>query len=348
MKVPARILIIGGSFGGLTAAYELRKHLGSEKAKVTLIAKDSHFTFIPSLTWVAIGQRNLKQISFELGPSLGKRDVLFINDTVEEINLDSKHVITKTNSYPYDYLIVATGHRSANEMIEGLGPYDGPSHSPMPPPEASELANAIKGLPMTPGPVVVGVAPGASCIGPAYELVFLLDHLLRRRSLRSKVPIHFITAEPYLGHMGMGGAGKIRQLLEGELEEHDIWYKTSAAIRRITVDSVEVENIGTLPSVLSIVIPPLAGVPVVANTPGLSNPKGFIPVNQYYRHPEIEGVYAVGVSVAMPPVDESPVNFPKTGHMTEQMAKIAVSHIVGELPAKPPQHGIYKQSVSWT
>lgn len=330
-------MIIGGSFGGITSAYELRNHLGPDKADITLIAKDPRFTFIPSLTWVAVGSRSLGQISFELGPALSRQRVAFVNETVEKIDLEAKLVITKAGRYPYDYLIVATGHRSANEAVEGLGPFDGPGHSPMSPPEASELATAIEGLLESPGPIVIRVAPGASCIGPAYELAFGIDHYLRRRGLRSKVPIHFITAEPYLGHMGMGGAGKIRQLLEGELEEHDIPYKTSAAIKRITTDSVEVEAIGTFPSVLSIVIPPLAGVPVVASTPGLSNPKGFIPVNEHYRHPEIEPVYAVGVSVALPPAEETPVpvNFPKTGHMTEQMAKIAVADIVREVSGKP-------------
>jgi len=68
----------------------------------------------------------------------------------------------------------------------------------------------------------VGAAPGASCIGPAYEFAFELDHLLRKRGLRHRVPITFVTPEPFLGHMGMGGAGTIRQLLEGALDERDI------------------------------------------------------------------------------------------------------------------------------
>lgn len=44
-------------------------------------------------------------------------------------------------------------------------------------------------------------------------------------------------------------------------------------------------------------------------------------------------MYAVGVAVAFPPVQETPVpvNFPKTGHMTEQMAKIAAHNIVAEI-----------------
>ncbi|MGV7654299.1 NAD(P)/FAD-dependent oxidoreductase, partial [Mycobacterium kansasii] len=80
--------------------------------------------------------------------------------------------------------VVATGHRSANEKVPGLGPFDGPGHSLMSAPEAEELNEAIAHLLHQPGPVVVAAAPGASCIGPAYEFAFEIDHLLRRRRLR--------------------------------------------------------------------------------------------------------------------------------------------------------------------
>ncbi|MDA8367963.1 MAG: FAD/NAD(P)-binding oxidoreductase [Actinomycetota bacterium] len=328
-----RVVIVGGSFGGLTTAYELRRRLGPERAAITLVSKDERFTFVPSLTWVAMGSRTLPQISFDLTGPLARKQVSFAHETVTGIDTERKVVTTTQAEHPYDFLVIATGHRSANEAVEGLGPFDGPGHSPMSPPEAEELAGAVRTLLADPGPVVVGAAPGASCIGPAYELAFELDHLLRRHELRHLVPITFVTPEPFLGHMGMGGAGKIRQLLEGELEERDISYRTSAAVTKITADAVELEGTGAVPSVLSIVIPPLAGVDAVAKSPGLANPKGFVPADAHYRHHSADGVYAVGVAVALPPVGETPVpvNFPKTGHMTEQMAQIAASDIVARI-----------------
>ena len=70
----------------------------------------------------------------------------------------------------------------------------------------------------------------------------------------------------------------------------------------------------------------------MADSPGLSNPKGFIPVDEHYRHKEFPNIYAVGVAVAFPSVDETPVpvNFLKTGHMTEQMTVIAARNIAAE------------------
>jgi sulfide:quinone oxidoreductase len=331
-----RVVVVGGSFGGLTVAFELRRHLAPERAEIAVVAKDRRFTFIPSLTWVATGQRSLDAVSFELAEPLGRSHVAFFNETALSVDLDRKMVVTDRGEHRYDMLVVATGHRSANEAVPGLGPFDGPGHSPMSPPEAQELAGALRRLLAEPGPVVVGAAPGASCIGPAYELAFELDHLLRRRRLRHHVPISFVTPEPFLGHMGMGGAGRIRQLLEASFEERDIGYTTSVAVTRITEDAVELDGGRRMDFVLSIIIPPLAGVKAVASSPGLANPNGFVPVDGHYRHPDADGVYAVGVAVALPPVGETavPVNFPKTGHMTEQMATIAAADIAARLQGR--------------
>ncbi len=331
-----RIVIVGGSFGGLTTAYQLRRHLGPERADITVVAKDGQFRFVPSFPWVAIGRRRLEQISFPLAAPLASRQVRFANETVAHIDTAAKVVSTDAGEHPYDFLVVATGHRSANESVPGLGPFDGPGHSPMSAAETEELAQAIRRLLADPGPVVIGAAPGASCIGPVYELAFELDHLLRRQGLRHQVPLRLVTPEPFLGHMGMGGAGTIRQLLEAALEARDIAYRTSAAITRITGDAVETADAAATPSVCSIVIPPLAGVEAVAASEGLANPKGFVPVDDHYRHQQADGVYAVGVAVALPPVDATavPVNFPKTGHMTEQMATIAARDLAARVDGR--------------
>lgn len=328
-----RVVIVGGSFGGLAAAYELRTHLGHSECELTLISRDRRFVFIPSLPWVTMGSKSLDQISFDLEQPLARREVDFVHASVLRIEPQAQKVITDGGEYEYDYLVIATGHRSANEAVPGLGPFDGPGHSLMSPPEAEEARVALDAFLANPGPMVVGCAQGASCIGPAYEFVFEVDHLMRKRKIRHKVPIAFVTPEPFLGHLGVGGVGKVRQFLEGAFEERDIRYYTSAALAEITESSVELTDGTIFESQFSLIIPPLAGVPAVADSPGVANPKGFVPVDEYYRHPQFPNIYAVGVAVALPPVDETlvPVNFPKTGHMTEQMAAAAAHNIAVEV-----------------
>ena len=327
------IVIIGGSFGGLNAAYDLRRLLPHKNHKITIISKEPRFIFIPSLPWVAMGSKTMDDISFGLEGPLKSKRIDFVVTTVKSIDAQARQVHTETESIDFDYLVIATGHRSANEAVPGLGPFDGPGHSLMSPAEAEEARDAWTNFLEDPGPMVIGCAPGASCLGPAYEFLFEAHHALKKRKLCHKAPMTFITPEPFLGHFGVGGFGRIRQFLEAELEDRDTRYHTSAAITKITGDSVETADGSVFESTLSLVIPPLAGVKAVAETPGLGNPKGFIPVDAYYRHKDFTRIYAVGVAVALPPVEETlvPVNFPKTGHMTEQMARIAAKNIAADI-----------------
>ena len=180
---------------------------------------------------------------------------------------------------------------------------------------------------------MIGCAPGASCIGPAYEFLFEVHHALKKRRLCHRAPITFVTPEPFLGHFGVGGFGRARQFFEGELEQRDIRYHTSAAVAKISEESVELSDGTTFASRYSLILPPLAGVRAVSDSPGLGNSKGFIAVDSLYRHLDFPNIYAVGVAVALAPVEETavPVNFPKTGHMTEQMAKIAARSLAVDL-----------------
>ncbi len=328
-----KIVVIGGSFGGLTSAFELRRRLPSRTTEITVIAKERRFTFIPSLPWVAMGKKTIADISFDLERPLKRKGIGFVEAAVLRIDPEQQKVHTGSDTYDYDYLVIATGHRSANDAVPGLGPFDGPGHSLMSPPEAEEARDSWARLVQAPGPVVVGAAPGASCIGPAYEFVFEIHHMLARRRLRHQVPVTFVTPEPFLGHFGVGGFGKARQFFEGEFEQRDIRYFTSAAVSKIADESVQLVNGTTFESRYSLIIPPLAGVKAVADSPGLGNPKGFIPVDSYHQHKDFPNIYAVGVAVAFPPVEKTPVpvNFPKTGHMTEQMAKIAAQNIAAEI-----------------
>ena len=167
-----RIVIIGGSFGGLTTAFDLRRLLPKQDHEIILVSKERKFIFIPALPWVTMGQKSIDDISFDLEKPLGAKGIDFVEGSVTRIDPNLKRVQTDGESYDYDYLVIATGHRSANEAVPGLGPFDGPGHSLMSPPEAEEARDTWAAFMRDPGPMVVGSAPGASCLGPAYEFLF--------------------------------------------------------------------------------------------------------------------------------------------------------------------------------
>jgi sulfide:quinone oxidoreductase len=96
-------------------------------------------------------------------------------------------------------------------------------------PSAADYENFLK----NPGPVVIGAMPGASCFGPAYEFAFILDTDLRKRKLRNKVPITFVTSEPYIGHLGLGGVGDSKSMLESEMRNRDMKWITNAKTTKV-------------------------------------------------------------------------------------------------------------------
>ena len=85
-------MILGGSFGGLTAAYELRRRLPRRQLDITVVSKDARFYFIPSLPWVTMGHKTLDEISFPLAPSLKSKGIECIIGEAELVNPQSQTV----------------------------------------------------------------------------------------------------------------------------------------------------------------------------------------------------------------------------------------------------------------
>src|SRR5574341_2343977 len=319
----ARVVIIGASIGGLPAAYECRKALGKGH-QVTVVSNVDYFHFVPSNPWVAVGWRTRKDISFPLAPVLKKKAIEFVHAAAERIDPGRNVVDTARGELPYDYLIIATGPKLNFGAVPGLGP-SAYTQSICTVDHAEQAWGVYQSFLKDPGPIVVGAAQGASCFGPAYEMAFILDTDLRKKRIRRKVPITFVTPEPYIGHMGLAGVGKSRRLMEDEFADHSITPVTGVAIREEQPARVTLETGQEIPFRYAMFIPPFAGVDAVAATPGLCNPKGFVTVDAYQANPTHRNIYAVGFCVAIPPVEQTPVptGAPKTGYMIESMVAAA-------------------------
>jgi sulfide:quinone oxidoreductase len=194
-----------------------------------------------------------------------------------------------------------------------------------------------------PGPLVVGATAGAACFGPAYEFVLMADWVLRKRGLRDKVDITYVTSEPHAGHFGVGGVKNAKKLTSSLLEKQGIKVIDNAAITDIEAKCINLSDGQKLPFSYSMIIPPFRGVKFVKETPGLSDAKGFIPVLPTYQHDQFSSVYALGVCVQLKQPEKTPVpiGLPKSGQMSEAMG-VAVAHNIavqlGEIksPLKTP------------
>jgi sulfide:quinone oxidoreductase len=323
-----KIVVLGGSFGGLTAALEVKRRLGG-RAEVTVISKEDRFVFLPSLPWLVTGHRQATALTLPISAILASRRIFFVHGTACSIDPVGMRVTTATDSYDYDYLVIATGPHLACEEIPGLGPELGHTHCIFTLEHAQKSREAWLKLLADPGPIVLGSTQMASCFGPYYELAFGFDHELRRRRMRHKVPITYLTSESCLGHMGIDGLGTSRRFMEDEFAKRDIKAVISQAVTAIEPESIHLADGRKLPFKLAMLAPPFKGVAGVAD---LGNARGFIPVDNHYRHLQYANIYAVGVAVAMAPREPTPVptGVPKTGHMTVRMAKTAAFNIAAD------------------
>jgi sulfide:quinone oxidoreductase len=328
----ARIVVVGGSFAGLTAAFELKRRLKRD-AQVTVVSRNPHFVFIPSLIWVVPGWRAPAQITFELGPVLRRRHIEFLNATVQRFEPDRNVAVTDHGEIGYDYLVVATGPKFDWEAVPGLGPHAGNTWSICSLPHAMEAAKGWIDFLKDPGPVVIGATQSASCFGAEYEIAFNIDRALRRAKIRRQVPLTFLTSEPYLGHFGIGGMGHGQQMVEMFFKLRHIRPVVSVANEKVQPGVIHLSDGRTLPFKYAIVIPPFKGVDAVQATPDLGDERGFVPVNDRYQHEKWPNIYAAGVAIKAKPPEPTPVpcGVPKTGWMSEVMAKVAAQNIAADI-----------------
>lgn len=345
----AHVVVLGAGTGGMPCAYELKDDLG-KKHQVTVINSNEYFQFTPSNPWVAVGWRDRKSITFPIKPYLERKGIGFICDTVTKIDPSSNKLeLQNGDDVEYDYLIIVSGPRLAFEEVEGSGPENN-SNSICTIDHAEKAYESYKELIKEPGPIVIGAMPFASCFGPAYEFAFIVDADLRKRKIRDKFPMTYVTSEPYIGHLGLGGVGDSKGMLESELRNHHINWITNAKTTKVEDGKMFVDELDASGEVIkqhevdfkfNMMLPAFKGVDAVANVEGLCNPRGFVMVDKLHRNPTYKNIYSAGVCIAIPPVEATPVptGCPKTGYMIESMVTSIVHNISDELKGVEPSTG---------
>jgi sulfide:quinone oxidoreductase len=340
----AHVVILGAGLGGVIMAYEVRDQLGRND-RITVINKGTKYSFVPSNPWIAVGWRQKDEIEVDLVSVFAKRDIAFEPQGAKRVHPGDNRVELCDGSFvDYDYLIIATGPDLAFDEVEGLGP-DRNSSSICHVDHALQAYDSFKHLVAKPGPVVVGAVQGASCFGPAYEFTFVLDKALRDAKVRDRVPMTFVTAEPYIGHLGLDGVGDTKGLLESEMRQHHVKWITNAKVRKVEPGRMIVEELNDdatlrqtheLPFAYSMMLPPFRGVEAIRGIDGLVNPRGFVLIDKNQRNPTYRNVFGIGVCVAIPPMGKTavPVGVPKTGFMIESMVTATAQNIARLIAGK--------------
>lgn len=333
-----KVLVLGGRFGALTAAYTLKRLVGSS-ADIKVINQSRFSYFRPALPHVAIGVRDVDELRIDLSEALPNKGIKFQEGKVQKIDAKNNKVIyTKsdgsTEEEDYDYVIVGIGAHLATELMKGWNEY---GYSVCEPEFASKLReklNEFKGGNITigSGPFYQGHNPkpkvpenfvpnaDSACEGPVFEMSLMLHGYFKKKGLLDKVKVTVFSPGEYLSDL----SPQSRKAVASIYEQLGVKLVHNFRIKEIKEHEIVDEKGNKLDSDLTIVLPPYTGNPALKNsTPDLVDDGGFIPTDLNMVSLKYDNVYAVG--------DSNSITVPKLGYLAVMTGRIAAQHLANRL-----------------
>ena len=318
----AKVLILGGGFGGVVAAERLARLLNDDH-QITLVSRNRNFIFYPALVRLAFGKCHKEEVLFDLRHSMLSRRINFVEAEVAHVDpFDRKVSIAHgqvEGKLPYDYLIFALGRRLATEKITGFYEH---AHHLLNVDKAIKFGKAVAEF--QEGRVVLGQCPGARLPVPVYESAFMLAGLLEAQGKRDRARITVVTPQTFESELGDAGAAEV---LRKSLDEHRIELLTNFPIESLTRNSAMTNWREAIDFNLLMLVPPFRGSSA-ASYLGVTDDEGYITVNTNMRVAGQDRIYAAGDCV----------NFigPKMGHMAVRQAEVAAENLAAGIEGREP------------
>jgi sulfide:quinone oxidoreductase len=331
-----KVLVLGGNFGGLTAALAVNHELHGD-VDVRVVSASDRFLFNPSLIWLPFGKRKPTDITFPLAPTFEEHGVDFVHAEATRLDLASHKVETSAGNYDYDYLVIATGYRNNLDAVPGLR--EGNAYTITTLADAVHAGEGWRKFLDRPGDIVIGASQGAGCFGAAYEYLFNVSYQLRKAGLKKQVRLTYVSAEPFLGHFGIGGLPHGEALLGMFLKKENIDAHLNVAMQYVDDGQLVLADDTKLDFAYAMIVPPFVGQPVIHAATEIADGKGYVKVRDTYQTEPYDNVYAVGIAAAVdvPWQTPTPVAVPKTGFPTEQQAHVAARNIAAQIRGERPQ-----------
>ena len=314
---PTNILILGGGFGGLAAANELRQGLPMD-AKITVIDKKDYFMMDLVKLWILNGTREFESSKRPLH-SITRKGIDFINEEIIRIDPKNKKVTTSSRELSYDYLIIALGVELAPEQIPGLSENGLSLYEINDVPKirdqvrklrSGKIAMAIMGMPY-------------KCPPAPFEAALLIRAMQKEGGINGSVQIDFFSPAPLtLPAGGPQVSEEVLQLLKsGNINFYGL-HKTVS----VGKNSLRFENSETNFDLL-VAVPPHK-VPAVVVESGFAQKGKFISVDRTCKT-SFENVYAIGDVNEIMVTDK--VAVPKAGIFAEGEGVTVAKNIISQI-----------------
>ena len=312
----AKIVILGGGFGGVVAAQALVNQL-SDEHQITLISRNHQFVFYPALVRLAFGQCEPEDISFDLRRSMLDRRVNFIAAEVAYVAPDENRIVIAhgdiEGNIPFDYLLFALGRRLATERVPGFFEH---AHHLLSVEGAIKFGEAIREF--REGRIVLGQCPGARLPVPVYETAFALSRLFRENGSRRHFEIAIVSPQTLEAEFC---DATMAAMLGRTLREHQIEHVPNFAIEEIGSSSVRASDSRSMSHDLLMLPPPFTGSSAAKRL--RLDADGYIEVDATMKVAGTERIYAVGDCVSF--------KGPKLGHMAVHQGEVAAANMAAQI-----------------
>ena len=319
-KPGRRVIVIGGGWGGLSAAKYLR--LADPSIEVVLLEPNKEFVSCPFSNLVLSGVRTIESLTFNYD-GLRAHGVRVLHETATMIEPDRKRVQVGRDSLPYDRVIVSPGVEFQWDQVEGLAAaQDRVLHAWKAGPQTVELARQIQAMPDG-GVFVLTIPPAAfRCPPGPYERTCQVAWYLKNNKPKSKLIV--LDANPNI-------ISKTALFRAAWANYPNIEYRGSNKVVKVDPGTHEVTTeLGDKVKydVLNLIPPQRAGtIAVTADLVGAD--KRWCEVNQQtYESVKHKYVHVIGDSTIGLPV-------PKSGNIANAMGKICAVAVASLLNEKP-------------
>lgn len=317
------IVVLGGGFGGLSVAHELRERIPPEN-RIIIIDRKKEFMMGFSNLWILSGERD---------PAVGKRElsclqnkgIEYLNEEIISVEPKKKIVRTETKEIYANYIIISLGADLAPEKVPGFeeNAYDFYSYE-----GAIELRNALEDFKAGKIAILVASLPFKCPVAP-YEAAMLIHSFLEEKGLRKEASIDLYTPEDSPVAFGKKEIGNA---LKKMLSEREIGYHPGHRIKEIDGEEKKLVFDGKEYSYDIIAGVPAHKLPKVIEKAGMSDETGWIPVDPGNSETVFPGVFAIGDVTSVKIGDNA--FLPKSAVFAEGEAVAVAEKISSELKGK--------------